>query len=75
MPISEHRSAFFVACILMHDEFPTAHNVAHGLIKHHAVPQVHRMPPLAQTPHQTSFSTSTIPDFVQQVARYGGYMK
>ena len=33
MPISEHRSAFFVACILMHDEFPTAHHVAHGFIK------------------------------------------
>ena len=32
----------------MHDEFPTAHHVTHGLIKRHAVLQIHRMPPLAQ---------------------------
>ena len=37
MPISEHRSAFFVACILMHDESPTAHDVAHGFIEYPAV--------------------------------------
>ena len=37
MPISEHRSAFFVACILMHDGFHTAHDVAHGFIEYRVV--------------------------------------
>ena len=37
MPISEHRSAFFVACILMHDGFYAAHNVAHRFIEYPAV--------------------------------------
>ena len=37
MPISEHRSAFFVACILMHDGFHTAYDVAHGFIEYRAV--------------------------------------
>ena len=37
MPISKHRSAFFVACILMHDRFHTAYDVAHGFIEYRAV--------------------------------------
>ena len=37
IPISEHRSAFLVACILMHDRFHTAYDVAHGFIEYPAV--------------------------------------
>ena len=52
MPISEHRSAFFVACILMHDEFPTAHNVAHGFIEYPAVRGLTQCNSERHSPHQ-----------------------
>ena len=37
MPISEHRSAFFVACTLMHDRFHAAQDGAHAFIEYPTV--------------------------------------
>ena len=57
-----------VACILMHDEFPTAHHVVHGFIEYRAV---HGFTKWDDTQECRAVIITTI-NFVQQVARYEG---
>ena len=55
MPISGHRSAFFVACILMHDRFYAAHDVAHGFIEYPAVRGLTQCNSERHSPYQRFF--------------------
>ena len=55
MPLSGHRSAFFVACILMHDRFYAAHDVAHGFIEYPAVRGLTQCNSERHSPYQRFF--------------------
>ena len=58
-----------VACILMHDRFYTAHDVAHGFIEYRAVRGLTKCD---DTQECRAVIITTI-NFVQQVARYEGH--
>ena len=53
----------------MHDEFPTAHHVAHGFIEY---PAVRGLTKCDDTQECRAVIITTI-NFVQQVARYEGH--
>ena len=55
-----------VACILMHDEFPTAHDVAHRFIEYSAVRGFIK----CDDTQECRAVIITTFNFVQQVARY-----